>query len=164
MPESKAEKKQMTKKGIPTMTKHSAPTRKRGIAAIFMLIGVSGSIRLMVPPSLSSAQVLVLTVAALFGLLVMFFEELIDSFDFRKMKVQLREVEKSRREVEELAVLTVRMAVAARTSAVTWEGCAEADAGFRKTAREILTKAGVAADDPLFGEIDGAAGHKVEVA
>jgi len=80
--------------------KKTAPNRmKIGIAAIFTAIGVFGSFMLIMDLS-SGGGVGWITGMALCGLLVIYFGDVIDSFDFWNLKVQLRKVEDTRIEIE----------------------------------------------------------------
>jgi hypothetical protein len=81
-------------------TKSIPPAAKIGIAIIFAAIGVFGSFRLITAESSSIAGGVV-TGVALCGLLIIFFADVIDWFDLKKLKVQMRKVEEARKEVEE---------------------------------------------------------------
>lgn len=136
------------------------PAMKYGIAMTFTIIGISGSIRLMVMESSSSGSLSV-TLVSLCALLIIFFGDRIDWFDLRKLKVQMRKVEESKKELEELAYLTVRMAVLSHQGAVILEGAGEFDREFRKVAKDVLRKAGVSESDELFRKIDEAKCHEI---
>ena len=145
---------------------------KMGIAAIFMIIGVCGSLILMTRPFLNLMANLpvvsadgteLVTGIALGGLLLMFFGDVIESFDFWKLKVKMRKVEESKKELEELAYLTVQMAVSAHQGSVILGEDDSASLEFRKAAAAVLRKAGVPESDELYLKIAKAKGHEIEV-
>lgn len=84
-------------------TKIVNPAMKYGIALIFSIIGISGSIRLIVSESSSPGSMLALTLS-IFGLLVIFFADRIEWFDFKALRVHLREVQEAKKEVEDVAL------------------------------------------------------------
>lgn len=102
--------------------KKTAPNKmKIGIAIIFSMIGVSGSFRLIAGDS-SGIGLLTVTLVSLCGLLIIFFGDSVDWFDLKNLKVQMRKVEESKKEIEELAYLTVQMAVLSHQGAVILGG------------------------------------------
>lgn len=92
-------------------TKSIPPAAKMGIAIIFAAIGVFGSFKLITAESSTIAGGVV-TGVALCGLLIIFFADVIDWFDLKNLKVQMRKVEEARKEVEEREREVARIALA----------------------------------------------------
>ena len=82
------------------MQNNVAPVIKYGIAAIFAIIGVSGSFKLIVYGSSSSSSVAALVSVSLFGLLLIFFGDQVDWFDLKNLKVKMRKIEEARAEIQ----------------------------------------------------------------
>lgn len=138
------------------------PAMKWGSAITFAIIGISGSVRLIAADS-SSAGLLAVTLVSLCALLIIFFGDSVDWFDLKNLKVQMRKVEESKREIESLAYLTVRMAVLSHHGAVILEGNDEFDREFKKVAKDLLLNAGVSESDELFRKIEESKCHEVGV-
>jgi hypothetical protein len=144
--------------------KNTAPNKtKIGIIAIFVIIGTFGSFRLITDGS-SSQFAFWITVLALCGLLVMFFGDIVDSFDFWSLKVKMRNVEMAKREVEELAYQTVRLILISREHVITMGVTEDDEAEFREVARAILKRAGIEESNDIFQKIEGESRTTVEAA
>lgn len=133
--------------------KKSAPNKmKIGIATIFSAIGVFGSFMLITGKS-STGGAGWITGIALCGLLVIFFGDVIDSFDFWNLKVQMRKVEESKKEIEELAYLTVRLVILSQNGVLTLGRTAEATDKIYAVSKKILEAAGIQKSDEVFQQI-----------
>ena len=144
--------------------KNTAPNKtKIGIIAIFVIIGTFGSFKLITDGS-SSPFAFWITVLVLCGLLVMFFGDIVDSFDFWSLKVKMRNVELAKKEVEELAFQTVRLILISRENVITMGVTDEDEAEFQEVARAVLSRAGIDESNDIFKRLEGDERHKTEAA
>lgn len=135
---------------------------------ILTLSGIAGSSHLLLSHAITEKSFVPLVLASVLVGLLIFYGDRVSSLSFKNGSIDLAKIEEARMdveakrdEVEKLAYLTVRLVVAAKASALEWDGNDDADEQFENTAREILEKIGVPASDPLFSEIASAGGHKV---
>ncbi len=133
-------------------TKIIPPAAKIGIAIIFAAIGVFGSFKLITSES-STVGAGVVTGVSLCGLLIIFFADVIDWFDLKNLKVQMRKVEESKKEIEELAYLTVRLAMLSQNGVLTFGRTAKTRDEIYAVSKKILAAAGIPKSDEVFQQI-----------
>lgn len=80
------------------------------ITCIFAAVAVVACGRLLLTES-GTMSAGVIAGMSLFGLLVIYFGDRIDSFDFKAMKVKLQQVEAAKREVENIAVALAEISI-----------------------------------------------------
>lgn len=132
------------------------PAIKYGIAAIFAIVGISGSVKLMVSES-SSSSIIILVSVSFFSLLLIFFGDQVDWFDLKNLKVKMRKIEAARKEVEErekevrrvaLAISEITVFLAAFHRRLGSDETHELEVEWlKKKVRQLLTESSASVDE-----------------
>ena len=91
------------------MPNNVSPVMKYIILSIFSVVGLSGALKLILSES-TSVSLFPLVCVCFLGLLLIFFGDQVDWFDLKNLKVKMRKIEETRKEIEEREARIKRVA------------------------------------------------------
>ena len=120
-------------------------------ATIFAVAGILGSVQLLLVHSISE-----LTFVALLGLscivgLFIAFSDRVEILSIRELKITLRKIEDSKKEIQELAVRTALLIALSRQGAILYNGASDTE--ITKEIEAIIGLSDVDPNDPVLKRI-----------